>query len=156
MTAINSQSGTRIKPVVGRGGYMKDIFARRMTISGMEKVSWMSGAYKSHAEGGSTPRPGNHLNTPSYRDVVAQNVTVSAILDGLDKAQFTGICISNVTLNLGPAARELQWNCTNFARTTSRVTPKLCDALTGKAGDCPFSEDKLPIDDVVLKSCSTA
>ncbi|CAI0403029.1 unnamed protein product [Linum tenue] len=156
VTAINCQSGIRIKTAVGRGGYVKDIFARRMTMSGMEKVFWMSGAYKSHADGGFDPNALPVVHNISYRDVVAQNVTVSAVLDGLEKSHFTGICISNVTLNLGPAARELQWNCTNVAGTTSRVTPKPCDELPEKAGDCPFPEDKLPIDDVVLKSCSTA
>ncbi|CAI0403194.1 unnamed protein product [Linum tenue] len=153
---LGSQSGIRIKTAVGRGGYVKDIFARRMTMSGMEKVFWMSGAYKSHADGGFDPNALPVVHNINYRDVVAQNVTVSAILDGLEKAHFTGICISNVTLNLGPAARELQWNCTNVSGTTSRVTPKPCDELPEKAGDCPFPEDKLPIDDVVLKSCSTA
>ncbi|CAN1264535.1 Probable polygalacturonase, partial [Linum perenne] len=89
-------------------------------------------------------------------DMVGQNVNVSGKIDGIKTAPFTGLCISNVTLNLGPDAKKLQWNCTDVSGFTSRVTPKPCAELPDKPGmDCPFPEDKLPIDGLVLKSCST-
>ncbi|CAN0902838.1 Probable polygalacturonase [Linum grandiflorum] len=157
VTAIDTQSAIRIKSAVGRGGYVKDIFARRLTFDGMDRAFWMSGNYKTHADEGFDPNALPEIKNINYRDVVGQKVNVSGMLYGMEKSQFTEICVSNVTLNLGPKAKELQWNCTDISGTSSRVTPKPCDALVDKPGfDCPFPEDKLPIDSIVLQSCTTA
>ncbi|CAN1264534.1 Probable polygalacturonase [Linum perenne] len=156
LTAINTQAAIRVKTAIGRGGYIRNIFVRRITMQGMDKTFWMSGNYKSHADDKWDPKALPEIRDINIRDVVGQNVNVSGKLDGIQTAPFTGLCISNVTLNLGPDAKKLQWNCTDVSGFTSRVTPKPCAELPDKPGlDCPFPEDKLPIDSVVLQSCST-
>ncbi|TKY47438.1 polygalacturonase protein [Spatholobus suberectus] len=50
--AIKSESGVRINTTVGRGGYVKDIYVRRMT---MKWAFWMTGYYGSHADDNCDP-----------------------------------------------------------------------------------------------------
>lgn len=45
--AINTESGVRIKTAVGRGGYVKDIYVRGMTMHTMKWAFWMTGNYGS-------------------------------------------------------------------------------------------------------------
>ncbi|KAK6250631.1 Glycoside hydrolase [Theobroma cacao] len=154
ITAINTQSGVRIKTAVGRGAYVKDIYARRMTLNTMKYVFWMTGSYGSHPDPGFDPNAFPVIKGINYRDVVADNVTYSARLEGIEKDPFTDICISNVNIKLTNKPKELQWNCTNVQGVTNRVTPEPCNLLPVKEIDCPFPEDRLPIEDVMLKTCS--
>ncbi|XP_059433721.1 probable polygalacturonase [Corylus avellana] len=156
ITAIETQSGIRIKTARGRGGYVKDIYARRMNFKTMKYVFWMSGAYSQHPDAGFDPNAIPHIEGINYRDVVAENVTYAARLDGIDNDPFTGICISNATITLTAKPKELQWNCTNIAGVTSNVTPQPCSLLpVKKSVICPFPVNRLPIDDIQLKTCST-
>jgi polygalacturonase len=157
ITAVETQSGIRIKTARGRGGYVKDIYARRMNFKTMKYVFRMTGAYTLHPDNGFDPNALPHIQGINYRDVVADNVTYAAKLDGIASDPFTGICISNATITLTAKPMELQWNCTDIAGVTSNVTPKPCSLLPMKKGVvCPFPEDRLPIDDIQLKTCSIA
>ncbi|PON96980.1 Glycoside hydrolase [Trema orientale] len=156
ITAINTQSAIRIKTAVGRGAYVKNIFARRLVLKTMKYVFWMTGSYKSHPDPGFDPNALPDIQAINYRDVVAENVSHPARLEGIKGDTFKGICISNVTITLSENPNKLLWNCTNVEGYTSNVTPKPCDLLPEKEGklDCPFPEDRLPIEDVALKTCS--
>ncbi|KAG2709809.1 hypothetical protein I3760_05G259200 [Carya illinoinensis] len=156
ITAINTQSGIRIKTAIGRGAYVKDIYVRRMTLTTMKWVFWMSGSYNQHPDPNFDPKAFPEIKGINYRDIVATNVTGAARLEGIAQDHFTGICISNVTISLSKTPKELQWNCTNIAGVTSNVTPEPCHLLPKKEKvDCAFPEDRLPIEDVHLKTCST-
>ncbi|XP_010519488.1 PREDICTED: probable polygalacturonase isoform X2 [Tarenaya hassleriana] len=155
-TMINTQSGIRIKTAIGRGGYVKDIFARRIMMKTMKYVFWMSGAYNQHPDEHFDPKALPEITNINYRDMMADNVTISARLDGIEKDQFTGICISNVNISLSPNPKKLQWNCTDVAGVTSRVSPPACSLLPEKGSpvDCKFPTDKIPIESIVMKKCS--
>ncbi|CAA7056386.1 unnamed protein product [Microthlaspi erraticum] len=159
VTLLNTESSIRIKTAAGRGGCVEDIFARRITMKTMKYVFWMSGNYDQHPDEGYDPKALPVVTNINFRDMTAENVTQSARLDGIDKDPFTGICISNVTIALTEKPKKLQWNCTNVAGVTSRVTPEPCSLLpeskaSGKAADCKFPSDLIPIESVVLKKCS--
>ncbi|KAI9160066.1 hypothetical protein LWI28_004806 [Acer negundo] len=157
ITAINTQSGVRIKTAVGRGAFVRDIYVRRMFTKTMEYVFWMTGSYGSHPDNGFDPKALPEIKRINYRDIVAENVTFAARLEGISNDPFTGICISNVTITLTKKPKKLIWNCTNVEGVTSNVTPPACDLLPEKKPiECPFPEDRLPIEDVKLKSCSIA
>ncbi|KAM3682176.1 hypothetical protein ACB098_12G053600 [Castanea mollissima] len=100
ITAIDTESGVRIKTAVGRGGYVQDIYVRRMTLKTMKFVFWMEGNYNQHPDPKYDPKAIPEIKGINYRDVVAENVTYSAKLDGIQGDPFTGICISNVTITL--------------------------------------------------------
>ncbi|PON97793.1 Glycoside hydrolase [Trema orientale] len=158
IVAVNSESGVRIKTGRGRGGYVKDIHVRRMSMRTMRWVFWMTGSYGSHADNGYDPNALPVIHNINYLDMVAENVTMAAQLDGISGDPFTGICISNVTIGLADKAKELQWSCTDVGGISSGVVPKTCELLKDQGPEkrttCDFPKDILPIDDVKLKKCS--
>ena len=158
ITALSTQSSVRIKTAQGRGGYVKDIFVRRMTLKTMKYVFWMTGSYGSHPDPGFDPKALPLIENINYKQVEAENVTYSARLEGIPNDHFKGICFSNVTITLTEKPKKLQWNCTDIAGVTSNVTPKACDLLPEKKEvlDCPFPEDRLAIEDVKFVTCSAS
>ncbi|XP_057415781.1 probable polygalacturonase [Lotus japonicus] len=154
LTAIHTESAVRIKTAVGRGAYVKNIFVKGMNLFTMKYVFWMTGSYGEHPDSGFDPKALPTITGINYRDVIAKNVTYSAKLEGIANDPFTGICISNV--NIEKVGKKLAWNCTNVHGVTSNVSPEPCVLLQEKPGkfDCPFPEDKLPIESVQLKTCS--
>ncbi|XP_074279826.1 putative polygalacturonase isoform X2 [Silene latifolia] len=160
ITAINTESGVRIKTGVGRGGYVKDIYVRRMTLQTMKWVFWMTGNYGSHPDDKYDPNALPEIRNINYKDVVADNVRMAGRMEGIQGDPFTGICLSNMTISIGVKGRKkMPWTCTDVKGISTGVTPTPCEALNGQAygndiGECDFPEDKLPIDDVELKQCS--
>ncbi|PON97796.1 Glycoside hydrolase [Trema orientale] len=154
--AIGSESGVRIKTAAGRGGFVRDIYVRRMTMKTMKWAFWMTGNYGSHADSGYDPNALPEIRNVNYRDMVAENVTMAARLEGIPGDPFTGICISNVTIGLAAKPKKLQWNCTDVAGVSSGVVPQPCELLEEKTttSSCEFPEDALPIDYVQLRTCS--
>ncbi|KAJ6705521.1 PECTIN LYASE-LIKE SUPERFAMILY PROTEIN [Salix purpurea] len=159
ITAIDSESGVRIKTAVGRGGYVKDIYVRGMTLKTMKWVFWMTGNYGSHPDNNYDPNAIPVIQNINYRDVVAENVTMAARLEGIPGDPFTGICMSNVTISLAQNRKKLQWNCSDVAGITSEVTPKPCDLLPdqgqGKIRACNYPEDNSPTENMEVQTCSS-
>ncbi|KGN56496.1 probable polygalacturonase [Cucumis sativus] len=158
IVAIDSESGVRIKTGIGRGGYVKDIYVRRMTMHTMKWAFWMTGDYGSHADKNYDPHALPVIQGINYKDMVVENATMAARLEGISGDTFTDICISNVTIGLAPKAKKQPWTCTDIEGITSQVTPPPCDLLPDQGEEkittCKFPEDNLPIDSVQLKKCS--
>ncbi|KAL1366958.1 hypothetical protein HN51_021005 [Arachis hypogaea] len=158
ITAINTESGVRIKTAVGRGGYVKDIYVKRMYLHTMKWAFWMTGNYGSHADSHYDPNALPEIKGINYRDVVAENVSMAARLEGISKDPFTGICMANVTIGLAAKHKKQPWTCTDIQGVTSGVTPQPCDLLPDqgpkKITACDFPPENLPIDMVKLKKCS--
>ncbi|KAL0330039.1 UNVERIFIED_CONTAM: putative polygalacturonase [Sesamum radiatum] len=156
--AINTESGVRIKTAVGRGGYVKDIYVRGMTMKTMKWAFWMTGNYGSHADNNYDPNALPVIQNINYRDMVAENVTMAARLEGIPGDPFTGICISNVTIGLAKKAKKVPWNCTDIEGISSGVVPQPCDALpdqgSGYISECNFPTESLPIDNHEIQTCS--
>lgn len=158
ITAIHTESGVRIKTAVGRGGYVKDIYVKRMTMHTMKWVFWMTGNYGSHADKNYDPNALPLIQGINYRDMVADNVTMAARLEGIAGDPFKEICISNVTIGLAPKAKKVPWTCTEIEGMTSGVSPRPCDLLPDqgpeKITSCDFPPENIPIDLVQFKTCS--
>lgn len=156
IVALDSQSGIRIKTGVGRGGYVRDIFARNLKMKTMMYVFWMTGDYGSHPDDGWDRKALPKIGNINYRDVKAENVSCSARLDGISGGKFTGICISDVEIGLSEKPQKLQWNCTNVEGVTSNVKPQPCGLLPPSKTPlrCAFPENRLAIENVKLKTCS--
>lgn len=158
ITAIQTESGVRIKTAVGRGGYVKDIYVRRMTMHTMKWAFWMTGNYGSHADKKYDPKAMPVIQNINYRDMVADNVTMAARLEGISGDPFTGICMSNVTIGMAAKAKKQPWTCADVSGITSGVTPKPCDPLPDQGQEkmeaCDFPKDNLPVDEIEFKKCS--
>ena len=83
--AINKQSAVRIKTARGRGGFVKDIFVRRMFLSTMKYVFWITRDYKLHADDKFDPSTLTLIKNINYRDMVAENVNMSTIFAGFQE-----------------------------------------------------------------------
>ena len=156
IAVINTQAAVRIKTARGRGGFVKDIFVRRMFLTRMKYIFWMTRDYKAHADDKFDPSALPVIKNINYKELVAMNVSMSANLAGISGDPFTDICISNVKIELSATPKKLQWNCTNIEGFSSDVDPPPCAPLAkaAKRGGCGFPEDQLPIEKVQLKSCS--
>ena len=158
IVAIGSESGVRIKTAVGRGGFVKDIYVRGMTMKTMKWAFWMTGNYGSHADNNYDPNAIPVIQNINYHDMVAENVTMAARLEGIPGYPFTGICISNVTIELALKAKKVPWNCTDVAGISSSVVPQPCELLPDQGPEkrtaCNFPEDSLPIDNVQVQMCT--
>lgn len=158
ITAINTESGIRIKTAVGRGGYVKDIYVRSMAMHTMKWAFWMTGNYGSHPDNKYDPHALPVIESINYRDMVAENVTMAARLEGISNDPFAGICISNVTITLAKKAKKVPWTCTDVAGISSGVLPKPCDLLPDqgqqKIVECNYPTERLSIDNVQLQTCS--
>ncbi|GAU32354.1 hypothetical protein TSUD_43970 [Trifolium subterraneum] len=164
LTAINTESAIRIKSAVGRGAFVKDIFVKGMNLNTMKYVFWMTGSYGEHPDNKFDPKTLPNITGINYRDVIAKNVTIAGKLEGIANDPFTGICISNATIEMfvkknaivenGVHKVKLPWNCTDISGVTSNVHPQPCALLQEKKVDCPYPTDKLPIENVQFKTCS--
>lgn len=152
--AINTESAVRIKSGVGRGGFVKDIFVRGLSLHTMNWVFWMTGNYGQHPDNSSDPKALPEVTGINYRDVYAENVTMAGRMEGIPNDPYTGICISNVTAQLAPDAKKLQWNCTNVKGVTSDVSPKPCPELGAAGKPCAFPKEELVIGPPELPKCS--
>ncbi|CAL9116698.1 probable polygalacturonase [Musa acuminata AAA Group] len=156
ITALNSESGVRIKTAVGRGAYVKDVFVRRMNLNTMKWVFWMTGSYKSHPDDKYDPNAIPVVDGISYSEVVAYNVTMAARLEGIPSAPFTGICVSNVTVQLAKPMKT-PWYCADVEGVSRGVTPAACASLADQeaaAAPCPFPTDASPMDGFQLQQCT--
>ncbi|KAF5744386.1 polygalacturonase [Tripterygium wilfordii] len=160
ITAVHTESGIRIKTARGRGGYVKDIYVERMTMHTMKWVFWMTGNYGSHADKNYDPNALPVIQGINYRNMVADNVTMAARLEGIAGDPFKEICISNVTIGMAVKAKKVPWTCTDVEGITSSVTPRPCDLLPDQEPEnlksCNFPAEKLPIDMVELQKCSSS
>lgn len=159
--AIDSESGVRIKTGVGRGGYVRDIYVRGMTMMTMKYAFWMTGNYGSHPDDKYDPNAIPIIENINYRDMVGENVTMAGRLEGISGDPFTGICLSNVTLDLAPSQKKkmLAWNCTDISGISSGVVPQPCDLLpdhqgSGNEKECSFPTESLAIENVDVQMCT--
>ncbi|GFP94634.1 probable polygalacturonase [Phtheirospermum japonicum] len=156
--AVQTESAVRIKTAVGRGGHVKDIYVKGMSLHTMKWVFWMTGNYGSHPDGHYDPNALPEIKGINYRDVVAENVSMAARLEGISGDPFTGICMSNVTIGMAKKAKKYPWTCADVAGTTSGVVPRPCELLPDqgeeKVGMCDFPSDSLAIESVELQKCS--
>ncbi|KAL6006746.1 hypothetical protein ACLOJK_032240 [Asimina triloba] len=156
ITAIDSESGVRIKTAPGRGGFVKDIYVRGFTMHTMKWAFWMTGAYGSHPDGNYNPNAIPVIDRISYSNIVAENVTTAGRLEGIHTAPFTGICISNATIGMRKT-KKYPWTCTDIQGISSSVSPAPCGLLADqgyKAEPCPFPTETLPIDEVEMSTCT--
>ncbi|KAI4378019.1 hypothetical protein MLD38_015562 [Melastoma candidum] len=153
ITAINTESGIRIKTAMGRGGYVKGIYAKGMKMHTMKWAFWMNGNYGSHPDSHYNPKARPVIQGINYRDIMAENVMMAGQLQGISGDPFTGICISNATISMNPKSKEAPWSCMDVQGIASGVTPRPCNELIHKkAVTCVFPEP-LPIEDVKVKRC---
>ncbi|PKU76272.1 putative polygalacturonase [Dendrobium catenatum] len=153
IVAVNSEAAVRIKTAVGRGGFVRDIFVKGVSLHTMKYVFWITGNYGNHADDHWDPDALPEITRINYSDFFAENVTMVANLQGIEKDAFTDICISNVTAELSAKPKKVLWNCSLVEGVSSYVSPKACDELPENGKPCDYPTIPLPIESVRVGQC---
>ncbi|KAL7229812.1 hypothetical protein ACSBR2_008380 [Camellia fascicularis] len=105
---------------------------------------------------GISSQSGVRIKTAVGRGAYVKDIYVKGMkLYTMKITPFTGICISNASINLSTNPKKVLWNCINIAGVSSKVSPQPCNLLPNKEPmSCDVHPDTLPIDNVKLKTCS--
>ncbi|XP_019176202.1 PREDICTED: probable polygalacturonase [Ipomoea nil] len=130
ITALDTESGVRIKTALGRGGYVKNIYVKGLRAHTMKLLFQMTGKYGSHADKNFDPKAIPVVAGINFRDVVADNVTTAGTMEGIPGHPFTGICMANVTIGMAKnGKKQPPWVCANIQGVASGVVPPPCNLL---------------------------
>nr|GMC89489.1 probable polygalacturonase [Ipomoea batatas] len=154
ITAVNTESGVRIKTAVGRGGYVKGIYVKGMRAHAMKWVFRISGDYGSHPDNNFDQKAIPAVTGINFRDVVADNVMMAGRMEGISGHPFTGICMSNVTIGMAKNGKKSAWDCADIQGVVSGVVPPPCELLHSqgpvKTGMCDLPAGNLEIDNMEM------
>ncbi|KAL5567913.1 hypothetical protein UlMin_024488 [Ulmus minor] len=157
IATVNTFTGFKVHTVPGRGGYIRNIFAKKMNfVFGFIRYAiWFSSLDGEHPDDGYNRRTLSDVENISLSGIKALNVYTTANLGGLAGHSIKGICVSDAKfLALEEWTKRQQWFCSDLEGVTSSVNPKACDLLPEKPGfNCPYPLDRLPIENVPLKTC---
>ncbi|KAL5567916.1 hypothetical protein UlMin_024491 [Ulmus minor] len=155
--AVNTLTGFRVHTAPGRGGYIRNIFAKKIdfVFGYIKNVLWFSSSYGEHPDIEHDRKALSVVENISLSGIVALDVTSTANLEGLPGHTIKGICVSDSAFIVTEKFNDtMQWRCDNVEGVTSSVIPKACDLLPEKLGfNCPYPLDRLPIENVPLKTC---
>ncbi|XP_011093244.1 probable polygalacturonase [Sesamum indicum] len=104
-------------------------------------MKWITRNYGTHADNHLDPNALPEINGINYRDVVTENMSIAAGLEGITGDPFTGICIANMTIGM---AKKYPWSCLEV----EGVVPPPCGLLADQG------EEKLAVDGIQLQKCS--
>eukprot|EP01018_Ginkgo_biloba_P028109 Gb_28001 [translate_table: standard] len=134
----NSRTGIRLKTAPGRGGFVKDIFISQVTMKNVQTAFAFVGLYGDHPDDHFDPNALPVVDRISFKDIVGDNITVAGDIQGIEKAPFTGICLSDIAFNV---TSESAWNCVNVKGFSESVFPQPCVELQHQFPDnlsvCP-------------------
>ncbi|CAK9143175.1 unnamed protein product [Ilex paraguariensis] len=137
----NTGIGIHLKTNMGRGGVINNITLSDVYMENVRKGIKIAGDVGDHPDGKFNP---NAL--PVVKDVTIKNVWGEKVLQpgsirGLRNAPFTGICLSNISLNGANGPRNLPWQCSDVSGAAVQVSPWPCSELTSthQTGACSSS-----------------
>ncbi|KAH9325090.1 hypothetical protein KI387_005268 [Taxus chinensis] len=155
--AINSETGIRIKTSPGRGNFVRDIYVNRMTMVNMKWAFTMTGSYGAHPDNKYDPNAIPVVERISYSNIIATNVSTAGKLDGIQKAPFKDICLTNVTITMAKT-KHAPWNCTSIQGFSISVSPEPCGLLqeqpSGGDAFCSRSHEFEIPEQTKFKKCS--
>ncbi|CAA0838224.1 Pectin lyase-like superfamily protein [Striga hermonthica] len=133
--------GIHIKTNIGRGGVIKNITISDVNIFGARKAIKISGSVGDHPDENYDRNAIPVLKGVVIRDVWGENVEQPGLIQGLKRAPFDGICLSNVTFGSVIGGKNLAWQCSDVRGGAERVSPMPCvELLSGQeTGMCSLS-----------------
>ncbi|KAL9163255.1 hypothetical protein ABFS82_06G028800 [Erythranthe guttata] len=154
--AVNCKAAVRIETAPGRGGYVKEVYFRNVTLDAVKYAFWLTASNGPHPDEGFDRKALPEVKNITLMNVVGKNVSMVGNLAGIAGDPFIGICISNVTVEMA-AEKKLPWNCSDVSGISSGVSPKACDLLPEKREECfyPPIWQMMQIDWIHFKTCST-
>lgn len=138
----NSLYGIRIKTSPGRGGYIKDIRISNVVMDNVRTAIAVTGRYGAHPDEDYDPDALPTVGMITMADIVGTGVERAGSLEGIQGANFSNFCLSNVHLN---ATARSPWKCAYVEGFSDSVTPQSCEALRNpyRASLCYAAERRM-------------
>ncbi|MBA0610943.1 hypothetical protein Godav_011674 [Gossypium davidsonii] len=134
----NSGVGVHIKTNIGRGGVIKNITVSELFMENVRTGIKVAGDTGDHPDNNFNPNALPYVKDLTLKNIWGVNVQRAGWMHGIENATFTGICLSNVTLQGTTGPRPPSWNCNAIRGAAIEVSPWPCAELTSveQSGSC--------------------
>ncbi|KAH1107322.1 hypothetical protein J1N35_011090 [Gossypium stocksii] len=133
----NSGVGVHIKTNIGRGGVIKNITVSELFMENVRTGIKVAGDTGDHPDNNFNPNALPYVKDLTLKNIWGVNVQRAGWMHGIENATFTGICLSNITLQ-GTTGPRPSWNCNAIRGAAIEVSPQPCAELTSieQSGSC--------------------
>ncbi|TYJ22339.1 hypothetical protein E1A91_A08G119000v1 [Gossypium mustelinum] len=134
----NSGVGVHIKTNIGRGGVIKNITVSELFMENVRTGIKVAGDTGDHPDNNFNPNALPYVKDLTLKNIWGVNVQRAGWMHGIENATFTGICLSNVTLQGTTGPRPPSWNCNAIRGAAIEVSPRPCAELASveQSGSC--------------------
>lgn len=135
----DSAAGVRIKTDKGRGGYIRNITMRNITMERVKVPIRFSRGANDHPDEKFDPKALPIVQGISIVDVVSVDSRKAPLLLGIEGAPFEDICMKNVRIQ--GLSSSISWNCEFVSGFSEGVFPVPCLELqkNGSSSRCSYS-----------------
>ncbi|GMI95542.1 hypothetical protein like AT4G23820 [Hibiscus trionum] len=134
----NTGVGVNIKTNIGRGGFIKNITVSEVFMENVRTGIKVAGDTGDHPDNNFNPSALPHVNNVVLKSIWGVKVERAGSMQGLKDAPFTGICLSNVSLQGTTGATPPSWKCSDVSGAAIEVSPWPCTELASpqQGGSC--------------------
>ncbi|GMI76414.1 hypothetical protein like AT4G23820 [Hibiscus trionum] len=139
IVVYNSGVGVSIKTNIGRGGFIKNITVSEVFMENVRTGIKVSGATGDHPDNNFNPNALPNVNNVILKNIWGVKVQRAGSMQGLKDSPFTGICLSNVSLQGTAGLRPPTWKCSDVNGAAIEVSPLPCAELASppqQGGSC--------------------
>lgn len=142
---LNSGTGITIKTSPGRGGYVQNVYVSNVTLVNVKTAIRFIGHYAEHPDEYYDKNALPRVEKITIRNVRGVNVENAGLLEGIERNDFTNICLSNITLD---TSSKTPWSCSSIQGYSEFVSPETCEPLEERIhpehhSDCYYPVNKL-------------
>lgn len=110
---------------------MSNIHISGVTMTDVKTAIGITGQYGEHPDETYDPNALPLIDMITMEDIEGANVERAGLVEGIQGANFTNICLSNVQLNV---TSNSPWKCSYVQGFSNCVIPESCEALRNPAG----------------------
>ncbi|WOL03231.1 putative polygalacturonase [Canna indica] len=126
ISLFNSLYGIRIKTSPGRGGYVQYIHISNVVMTNIKTAIGITGLYGEHPDENYDPNALPTVDMITIEGIEGTNIKHAGLLEGIEGANFSNICLSNVHLNV---TSKSPWKCSYVQGFSNLVDPESCEPL---------------------------
>ncbi|XP_042480751.1 probable polygalacturonase isoform X2 [Macadamia integrifolia] len=133
--------GIHVKTNIGRGGFIKNITVSDVYLENVRTGIKISGNVGDHPDDKFNPNALPLVSGIRINQVWGVKVQQPGLIHGIRNSPFTGICLSNISLQGVPGPTTTPWKCSDVSGGASGVSPSPCVELisTHDSGSCSIS-----------------
>lgn len=142
LTLYNVGVAIHIKTNTGRGGAIRNITVSEVHVEKARMGIKIAGDVGDHPDDKFNANAFPTVNGIRIKNLRGVNILKPGLIRGMKNSTFTGICLSNVDLQIAMGKKATPvWNCSDVSGAAVQVNPTPCSELTiaEETGFCAFS-----------------